>query len=150
MLGFVGRACGEYSRARVLLERGLAASRALHSGPLEANCLWSLAEVTYDVGDDPQARTWAEAGLARATEAGWLIGVTVSRRILGAVHMHQGDFDTASEVLNASLALARAIGARWWIAETLAQLAQLALEQRRVWRGRPIVVRKLERRPRPG
>ena len=82
-----------------------------------------------DLGDDQQARAWAEAGLARATEVGWLIGVTVSRRILGAVHIRQGNFAVASEVLHASLAEARAVGARWWIAETLAQLAQLALEQ---------------------
>jgi len=102
-LGFVARARGDYPRARALLEQGLEASRASRNGTAEANCLWSLAEVANDLGDDQQARAWAEAGLARATEVGWLIGVTVSRRIL-----------------------------------------------ERVSAGRQVVVRKFERRPRPG
>jgi predicted ATPase/DNA-binding CsgD family transcriptional regulator len=49
--------------------------------------------------------------------------------LLGAVYLRRGDYAAAGEQLGASLAEARAISARWWIAETAAQLGQLALEQ---------------------
>jgi non-specific serine/threonine protein kinase len=49
--------------------------------------------------------------------------------VLGALHARHGEHGAAAALLEASLADARALGARWWIAETLAQLGQLALRQ---------------------
>ncbi|MCA1648430.1 MAG: LuxR C-terminal-related transcriptional regulator [Chloroflexi bacterium] len=128
-LGFVARLRGDFPRARALLEEGLGLCRTGHHGAGETNCLWSLAELASGLGDDREARVWAEAALARATEVGWTIGVAVARRVLGAVHARRGEYGAAAVLLEASLTEARALGARWWIAETLAQLGQLALTQ---------------------
>ncbi len=122
LLGFVARTRGDFPAARALLEHGVQVSRRAGDGAAEANCLWSLADPAYDRGEDREARVWGQAALGRATEVGWPIGVAVARRVLGAVHLPQGEY-AAAEQLGASLAEARAMGARWWIAETAATLS---------------------------
>ena len=65
LLGHAAQRLGASRAARTFLEAGLALSRATRQGAAEANCLWALAEVAFDQGDDREARAWAQAALAR-------------------------------------------------------------------------------------
>jgi non-specific serine/threonine protein kinase len=93
----------------------------------EARCLGNLARLAYDVGDFVEARQWAEAGQARATDAGFGLARNVSRRILGLVAMQSGEPGTARALLEASLADSEELGGPWWAAQTLVSLAEVAI-----------------------
>jgi tetratricopeptide (TPR) repeat protein len=51
-------------------------------------------------------------------------------RVLGDVQYQLGDFTAATELLEASLARSRELGAQWLVAWTLARLGLLAIERR--------------------
>jgi non-specific serine/threonine protein kinase len=110
----------------------------------EANCLRGLAEAAALSGDDAAAREWAMAAVARASGAGWTIGVAVAHRVLAGVCRRQGDRPTAAALLKTSLTESRRAGARWSTAETLGPLAELALEDRDVRRARVYLAECLE------
>jgi predicted ATPase/transcriptional regulator with XRE-family HTH domain len=128
VLGFVARRRGTYPAARGYLEAGVKRSRAASQGAAEASCLWALAEVATDLGDDAEARQLAGAALVRATDVGWTLGVIVARRILGTLSVRRRDYIVGQTSLEASLTLARQSQVPWWTAETLVSLGKAALD----------------------
>jgi non-specific serine/threonine protein kinase len=120
---------GKYAEARANLKAGLEVSRAARHGGAESNCLFTLADLAIDLGDNDEARVWAEASLARATEIGQARQIAAARGFLGVVSMRQGDFHGAAAWFEASLATWRELGEVMWIAEALGRFAQLAIEQ---------------------
>src|SRR5207245_10354374 len=118
-LGRAATGLGRYPDARAYLDSGLAVSRAAGHGAAEANCLYALAELAADIGDDDAARYWATAALERATAIGQVREIALACRVLGGLRLRQGDYPGAAGWLERSLATWRELGFGRWIAATL-------------------------------
>jgi non-specific serine/threonine protein kinase len=119
----------KFADARVALEKGLEVSCAGRDGGAEAICLFTLAELEIALGEDDEARVWAEAALSRALDLGQVRQIACARGCLGVLSMHEADFPGAATLLEASLATWRELGESYWFAEALVRRGQLAVEQ---------------------
>jgi non-specific serine/threonine protein kinase len=120
---------GKYLEARAYLDAGLAISRSANIGAAESNCLFTLADLEIDLGNNNEARRWAEAALVRAMAVGRSRQIAAARGFLGVLSMRQKDYQSAAALLAASLATWRELGELYWIVEALVRLGQLDIEQ---------------------
>jgi predicted ATPase len=104
-----------------------------------------LAETLYD--DERFDDALAQAGLAldRVERQDYALGMAWYRRAVGLIHYELGARPLARRLLEESLKDARrADGQGWWLADSLACVAQLDVDDHRFGRGRTLLREALE------
>ena len=128
-------AIGEYSQAHAEAERALAASRSRGDMTGEMRSLTMLGLIAYRQGDDNRAKTWYKEAesLFQGDESYSDVAAQASIQVLrglGAVYLHQGDYEQAQTHFELGLALSRRGGDRASEAQMLNYLGQRAFNQR--------------------
>src|SRR5262249_6148234 len=130
-LGIATTRMGKHAEARQYLEMSLKASRSAHNAAAESHALFLLAHLAMDLGNDEEARAWAEAALVRGVASGQARQVADAHGVRGVLLMRQGDYQRAAESLEKSLDIWRQLG-RWRAADIPVRLGELAIEQTQV------------------
>lgn len=134
---------GDYHRARVLAEEGLALYRALGDARGMAIILNVLGNITYNQGDFRTARELHEASLAHGREAGDQHSIASSLLNLAIVADHLGQYDQAVTWCRDSLVIFREIKDPRGIAFALSFLGTLASDQDDYAAARPLLEESL-------
>jgi predicted ATPase/transcriptional regulator with XRE-family HTH domain len=119
---------GEYSRAAVLFERGLALYDSLGDATGKALALAELALVASRQDDLSRAETLGTESLSLFRTVGQMGGVATVLNNLGDVYHKQGAYQRAIALYEESLALLRAIGDQATVAGTMTNIGESAVE----------------------
>jgi predicted ATPase/DNA-binding CsgD family transcriptional regulator len=120
---------GDYDRARILSEEGLAWSGRLEDGESHAWFLISLGAVALHQGDRPRAVVLFEDGLTRARMLGNTELICTALVDLAVVARLQGDLARSEGLLTESLALSRGAGDKWRTSLSLHSLGVVAFRR---------------------
>lgn len=120
---------GDYGRATVLGNRGLALCRQLGDKNGIAWFLQELGIVAVHQGSYLAATTLFEESLTlyRELEDKWAISVALAQ--LGAAARHQGDYERAAAFYTESYSLSREVGNKGLVAYALRNLGRVALDK---------------------
>jgi tetratricopeptide (TPR) repeat protein len=120
---------GDYARARVLTDQGLALAREVGDKRGMAWALNNLGDLAEAQGDYAAAQELFAESLALAQEMGSAFDIQHSYNNLGVVAYHQGDYARAAVLFEQCLVLAREAGSTTGSAWALYNLGNVALEQ---------------------
>jgi tetratricopeptide (TPR) repeat protein len=127
--GMVWYRQGEYARARVCIETGLAHGRAVGDAAGIAVALNNLGNVTLSQSDYTAARALYGESLAIRRSLGDIQGIANCLSNLGRAALNQGDDEAAWALHEESLALRRTMGDKDGIAGSLNNLGIVALNR---------------------
>jgi DNA-binding CsgD family transcriptional regulator len=128
---------GDLTRARVLLDEGLAYARREGYKEALANSFYASGLVAQLQGDNATARTRFQESLALSRELG--DGQLVANSLAGLAwdSLNQGEYTAARALFEESLVLYQAMGNQWFIAQCLVGFAFLAAAQEAwIWAAR--------------
>jgi predicted ATPase len=120
---------GDYGRAVVLSEEGLALSRRLSDGCGIALSLNVLGNVAHYQGDNERALARFEEGLALFRDLGNTWGVALALNNVGLVSRSQENSERAAAAFEQSVAMQRRLGDIWSLAIVLDNLGELWQQQ---------------------
>ncbi len=127
--GFLAWFQGDYGRAAVLSEEGVALSRRLGDKWALAFSLLTLGMVARRQDQYERALTLHDEGLTLFRELGNIWGIAQSLRLLGIVSWHRGEYARAAALFEESLALAESRDDKEGVASSLHGLARVAMSQ---------------------
>jgi predicted ATPase/DNA-binding CsgD family transcriptional regulator len=129
-LALLASSQGEYTRACVLYEEGLALFREIEHKKGIAHILSQLAQALFvSQGDQARVRCLLEESLALSREIGFKEGIAASLLYLGQLARSQGDLATARSEAEQSVVLYKEMGHRHGTAESLAVLGKVLVAE---------------------
>jgi DNA-binding SARP family transcriptional activator len=117
---------GRYRAAADLLDRAVAAARALDDRELEARCLVERARIALMVDEPAQAREPLERSIALTRQLGKVSFLPLPLTLMGRVAIADGAYDEARDLLEQGLALGVDQADPCWQALSLSGLGLLA------------------------
>lgn len=129
ILACLGKACceaGDVSRAVTTLEQAVALADRVRSLQFRAWFRTMLGEAYLLNGESDKADTVAQQALEASTNMQFLIGVGLSKQVLGRIARARGAHVAAEQILEEASAIFSSVGARFELARTHLELAALA------------------------
>jgi DNA-binding SARP family transcriptional activator len=117
---------GEAAEARPLLEQAVEQLARFRFTQVQGLYTAFLAEARRLTGDAPGAREAAERALVLTRDSRYPFGLACARRVLGRVALTAGELEAAAAELAEALAIFASIDARFEVARTQLELAELA------------------------
>jgi len=114
-------------RAQALFEESLALYQEIGDQFGVAECLYSLGDIMFRVGDDERATMLQERSLALRKEIGDKDGMAEIYRHLGRIALWKGDLHQAIQLTETSQTLFREVGNKWGMVVINYFLGRIAL-----------------------
>jgi len=124
-LGTVATESGEYQQAEDDLTESLSLARSIGRQDIALNCLLELGNLSWVLGDLPNAVVRIEEARSVNEEVGYVTQEARAGRILARVTLSQGDDDRAERMLQDSLKIYQDLGLKGLQAETIGELAHV-------------------------
>ena len=135
---------GDYDRAAVLADEGLAICRTLDDGSGVARAFRVLALVAFGTGDRARYRALVEQSADSARESGDTWALSMALNNLGNDALDSGDLEGAAKALDEAVGLARGRGDQRSESFFLESLALAKLEQGLAGEARVALLRSLD------
>ncbi len=130
LLSYIAFNQGDYSAARLSIEKGLALFREVGDSWGIAYALRHLGDVLLEMGEYDAANIPAEESLTISTQLNYVAGIAYALACKGHIALRKGDTATARSLIEESLAKHRERGHQSGTADALFLLAKVALHQR--------------------